>query len=186
MNDSAIHWDRRRAVFLDRDGVINEKLPHDCYVKTAGQFRFLPGAKEALGILSELGFLLVVVTNQRGIARGLMTEQDLKSVHRFMLRELEKSGVTVAGVYTCPHDEFEACSCRKPEPGMIMAAIRELEIDPASSYMVGDSPSDVEAGKRAGTRTVRITEQGDNDADLVFSCLLDFAGYLKGLDGGGE
>jgi D-glycero-D-manno-heptose 1,7-bisphosphate phosphatase len=169
----------RRAVFLDRDGVINVKLPEDMYVRNVSEFEFIAGAIEALSILSALGFCLVVVTNQRGIARGLMSQDDLVRVHQFMIEEMGKSHVQLDGVYCCPHDGSQNCACRKPRPGMLLSAIRDLGIDPALSYMVGDSEKDVIAGKRAAVRSVRIGSEGDPDADLVFLSLLDFALYLR-------
>ncbi|MFC1836247.1 D-glycero-alpha-D-manno-heptose-1,7-bisphosphate 7-phosphatase [Thermodesulfobacteriota bacterium] len=170
---------RRKAIFLDRDGVINHKLPSDCYVSEASQFRLLPGVLEALAVLDELGFTLVVVTNQRGIARGLMTQDDLDRVHDHMLEQFRSRGIEPAAVYHCPHEKYENCSCRKPEPGMLLAAARDLRLDLEASYMVGDSPSDMEAGIRAGTRTVRISEEEDSTAELRFSGLPEFAEYLR-------
>ncbi|MEJ2716479.1 MAG: HAD family hydrolase [Deltaproteobacteria bacterium] len=169
----------RRAIFLDRDGVINRKLPPNHYVGDVGDFHFLPGAIDALAMLRELGFALIVVTNQRGIARGLMTEEDLHQVHDMMQAEILKKNVVLDGIYWCPHEEFENCSCRKPEPGMILRGARDLGIDLRSSYMVGDSPADVEAGRRSGTRTVFIGEDKDADADMIFPRLIDFARYLR-------
>jgi len=170
----------RVAVFLDRDGVINRRFPEIVYVAGPEHFDLLPGVVEALSILRELGFLLVVVTNQRGIARGFMTEEDLNQVHEFMKSELGKSHVFLDAVYFCPHDEDEDCSCRKPKPGMILEAARIMGIDLASSYTVGDSDSDVAAGRTAGTRPVRIGALEDVDADMAFPSLLDFALFLKG------
>lgn len=169
----------RAAVFLDRDGVINRKLPEDHYVSSASEFDFLSGAADGLAILKDLGFVLVVVTNQRGINRGLMTEQDLETVHRHMEAELEKQGVVLDAIYFCPHRKSERCKCRKPEPGMILAAMGDLDIDPSGSYLAGDSRSDVQAGKSVGTKTVRIGEEDDSDADMVFPSLLEFAEFLQ-------
>jgi D-glycero-D-manno-heptose 1,7-bisphosphate phosphatase len=163
---------------LDRDGVINHKLPEDSYVSKVSQFRFLSGAIKALSLLREMGFLLVVVTNQRGIARGLMTEEDLAQVHSHMERELRKSGIILDSIRHCPHENYERCGCRKPEPGMILASAKDLGIDLSKSYMVGDSASDIEAGRRANVRTVRIGFKGDMNADLEFPSLLDFARFL--------
>ena len=180
MAEHAASQPGRKAIFLDRDGVINRKLPEDAYVRNPAEFEFLPGVMEALAVMKDLGFLLVVTTNQRGIGRGLMTDGDLEAVHRHMLSELEKHCVALDGVYYCPHDLFEQCGCRKPEPGMILAACNDLRVDLSRSYMVGDSPSDVAAGQRAGTRTVRIGAAQDGDADMVFVNLLDFAHFLEG------
>ncbi|MBI4965658.1 MAG: HAD family hydrolase [Desulfomonile tiedjei] len=177
----------KKAIFLDRDGVINFKLPENRYVSDKSQFRLIPGVVEAMSILKELGFLLVVITNQRGIARGFMAEEDLAGVHEAMLAQLQAQGVRIDGIYYCPHEEFEGCDCRKPEPGMILSASMDLGIDLAGSFMVGDSPSDVAAGRRAGTRTVRIAAEKDNDADYTFSSLIDFALFArKGRDESGR
>ncbi len=169
-----------QAIFLDRDGVINRKLPEDRYVSEIDEFEFLPGVFEAIACLSRLGYMLIVVTNQRGIARGFMTEADLAQVHEFMQSTLEEKAVRLDGIYYCPHGNGEGCDCRKPEPGLILKAVRDLELEPTSSYMVGDSESDIEAGVRAGTRTVLIGGQGPGKADMAFTTLLDFASYLDG------
>jgi D-glycero-D-manno-heptose 1,7-bisphosphate phosphatase len=169
----------RKAILLDRDGVINVKLPPDQYVCCPAQFEFIPGAIEALGLLRDLGFLLVVVTNQRGIALGCHNKNDLHKVHEYMGRELLKNGVILDAIYYCPHDSIENCECRKPAPGMIIEACADLNIDLANSYMVGDSPSDIAAGRKAGASTVRIGAGEDSEADLTFAGLLDFALFLK-------
>lgn len=179
MNAASINVSLRDAVFLDRDGVINRKLPENCYVSKPSEFEILPGVAEALSILNKLGYLLVMITNQRGIARGFMTTDDLQNVHQYMFDELKKSGLFLDALYFCPHEENEKCSCRKPEPGMLLAASKDLEIALGNSFTVGDSPSDVDAGQRAGTRTVRIAAQKDENADLTFSSLLDFALFLE-------
>lgn len=168
-----------KAVFLDRDGVINRKLPENCYVSEVSQFELLPDVPEALAKLKSLGFLLVLTTNQRGIARKFMTAGHLATVHEFMQRELAAGGAVLDAVYYCPHERDEGCGCRKPEPGMILRAAGDLNIDLAASYMVGDSISDVTAGRRAGTRTVRICGEPDDEADLTFPSLLQFALYLE-------
>lgn len=169
----------RKAIFLDRDGIINAKLPEDNYVASVTDFEFLPEVFDALSMLRKLGYVLIVVTNQRGIARGLMTEADLEIVHEYMHSELNKQGVFVDAVYHCPHEKFELCECRKPEPGMILTAGRDLDIDLPSSYMVGDSSSDTEAGRRAGVRSIRIGDCADENAQAVFASLADFARHLK-------
>lgn len=172
----------RKAIFLDRDGIINRKLPEDNYVRTPSEFHILPDVIGSLSIMRDLGFSLVIVTNQRGIARGIMSETDLACVHQFMTFLLMKSGIELQGIYYCPHDKTDHCECRKPSPGMIIAAAKDLGIDLSLSYMVGDSVSDVEAGRNAGVKSVRISSDRKNgDNELIFPSLMDFARYLKNL-----
>ncbi len=168
----------RKAILLDRDGVINVKLPQDRYVRSPSEFDFVSGSIQALWILRKLGFLLVIITNQRGIALGRHNEEDLEKVHRHMSEELLKNGIELDGIYYCPHDSIAHCQCRKPAPGMIFEACDDLNIDLVNSYMVGDSASDIEAGRKAGSMTVRIGEE-DPQADLSFPTLLDFALFLN-------
>ncbi|MGC8906701.1 MAG: D-glycero-alpha-D-manno-heptose-1,7-bisphosphate 7-phosphatase [Desulfomonilaceae bacterium] len=167
------------AIFLDRDGVLNVKLPEGRYVKTPEELIMLPGAVSALRLLKQLGYLLVVVTNQRGIALGYMDDDDLGRVHELLRERLAAQGVALDGLYYCPHDDEARCDCRKPQSGMLYRASEELGISLAASYMVGDSAKDVEAGKNAGTKTVRISTEHDALADFTFPSLLDFALFLK-------
>jgi len=147
------------AVFVDRDGVINQRLPGD-YVRSWDQFRFLPGARAGLRLLREAGHLLVVVTNQRGIGRGLMSEADLAALHRRMQVELVRAGAGVDAIFHCPHDLGEGCNCRKPKPGMIEQALARFPIDTARSWVVGDSLSDLEAGWAVGIRGILVVPRG--------------------------
>ncbi len=146
-----------RTVFLDRDGVINRKAPKGDYVKRWEEFEFLPGAREALALLTLRGFRTIVVTNQRGIARGLMTEGDLTEIHRRMARELAAVGARLDAIYYCPH-EHGTCACRKPAIGLFERARDAFpDIDFSSAYMIGDSSDDMEAGRRAGCRTILVS-----------------------------
>lgn len=144
----------RRAAFLDRDGVLNED--HG-YVYRNEDFQWLPGAVAAMQRLQRAGFALVVITNQSGIARGLYTLDDLELLHGHMRALLEPQGVTLTGVYACPHHPEAvlpqyrlACDCRKPQPGMLLRAALEHGLDLAASSLFGDKASDIEAGRRAG------------------------------------
>jgi len=167
MTKGAAGWRRRsgdrvvaamRTVFLDRDGVINRKRPDPEYVTCWEEFEFLPGAKEAIGLLKRAGVRLVVVTNQRGIARGRMTETAVQDIHRRMQNELTAGGQGVDAVYYCPHDDGQ-CGCRKPLTGMFLEAQREFpDIDFADSAVAGDSLSDLEPGARLGCRTFLIAD----------------------------
>jgi D-glycero-D-manno-heptose 1,7-bisphosphate phosphatase len=166
----------KRVVFLDRDGVINRQAVAGDYVTRWQDFHFLPGAAEAISLLVRAGWSVIVVTNQRCIAKGLLTIPELETIHRKMLHELRKSGAHVEAVYYCPHEKQPPCTCRKPLPGMLLTAAHERQIDLASSWMIGDSEKDVEAGKRAGCRTVLITSnlQAESEfADLFEPTLLD-------------
>jgi D-glycero-D-manno-heptose 1,7-bisphosphate phosphatase len=148
----------KRAVFLDRDGTINEESE---YLYKVEECRFLPGVKEAVKRLNSAGYLVVVVTNQSGIARGYYSECDLEKLHEHMAKEFAGSGARVDGWYYCPHHpDFPAgeaaCDCRKPLPGMLLAASGELGIDLSSSWMVGDKGADMEAGIAAGCRSILV------------------------------
>lgn len=138
----------RRAVFLDRDGVINRSLVRDGkpYAPTTlGEFEILPGVAEALLRLRSAGFLNLVVTNQPDITTGKQQPEILEAMHARLLAELALDAVRV-----CPHTDAAACACRKPAPGLLLEAAREYDIDLKGSYMVGDRWRDVEAGQRAG------------------------------------
>lgn len=148
--------DRSWTLFLDRDGVINKRLIDD-YVKNIREFEFLPGVQEALAEFAKVFGRIFVVTNQRGIARGLMTEHDLHLVNEYMLAELQKAGGRIDKVYYCPHDRDENCGCRKPAIGMALKAKQDYpEIDFSKAIMIGDSPSDIEFGENAGMRTIYV------------------------------
>jgi D-glycero-D-manno-heptose 1,7-bisphosphate phosphatase len=143
-----------RAIFLDRDGTI----VHDAgYPRSPDQIRFLPDAAESMVRLKALGYKLVLVSNQSGVGRGILTIEEVETVHDHVVSCLEEMGVRLDGSYYCTHAPEEECSCRKPSPEMLLRASRELEIDPVFSFMVGDTDSDVEAGKRAGCRTILLS-----------------------------
>lgn len=142
------------ALFLDRDGVVNVRLPGR-YVTTWDEFAFRPEFLAAAPGLARRFDLIVVVTNQRGIERGHMTEDDLAAIHARMVAEIEAAGGRVDAIYHCPHI---ACEDRKPNPGLFLRAAREHGVDLAASTMVGDQPSDREAAERAGVGTYVAVE----------------------------
>ena len=147
----------RACVFLDRDGVINEKpLPGE-YVTAWEQFRIIPAAVDWIRLFNALDLLVVIVTNQRGIARGLMTINDLEEIHRRMLDDLSAAGAHVDRVLYCPHEEG-SCECRKPKPGLVLRAQSELGIDLSRSIMIGDSDRDEELARCCGLRFVRVDD----------------------------
>lgn len=149
----------RRAVFLDRDGTLNVEKE---YLYRIVDFEFIPGTVEAIRLLNDAGFLVVVVTNQSGVARGYYTEEDVESLHRHIAAELQKSGARVDAWLYCPHHPDGRgsyslpCSCRKPLPGMLKEAARRYDIDLASSVMIGDKLADISAGQAAGCRTILV------------------------------
>jgi D-glycero-D-manno-heptose 1,7-bisphosphate phosphatase len=143
----------RRCVFLDRDGVINAKIEGD-YVRHWSQFEFLPAIADWIRIFNALDFLVIVVTNQRGIALGKMTEADVETIHELMKHELSSRGARIDDIYTCPHGE-ECCDCRKPKPGMIYKARQKWDIDLSGSLLIGDSDSDADLAAACGLRFLR-------------------------------
>ena len=151
---------QRRALFFDRDGIINRRR-FDDYVKRWEEFEFLPDIFSVLGDVVAAGYLPVLITNQRGISRGLMTLEDLMSIHEKMQQELlSRAGAQFGGIYYCPHGNDAGCDCRKPLPGMLHRAADDFDIDLAASWMIGDSESDVEAGLAAGCRAALVAPQG--------------------------
>ncbi|MDR3752037.1 MAG: HAD family hydrolase [Terracidiphilus sp.] len=144
------------TVFLDRDGVLNQKMPEGSYVRSVADFHPLPGVAEAIARLNRAGVRVVVVSNQRGIALGLYIAADVRAIHEAFQKHLEGSGARVDGFYFCPHDKGQ-CNCRKPLPGLFDQAVAEFpQITAASSAMLGDSLSDIEFGRRLGMLTVFI------------------------------
>lgn len=178
----------KKAAFLDRDGVLNRKAPsEDEYVTRWEQMEFLPGAHEAVRLLNEAGYFVVVVTNQRCVAKGLITTSQLDSMHARMRHEFETAGARIDAIYYCPHDVQPPCSCRKPQPGMLLEAARTHHLDLAESWMIGDSKRDVESGKRAGCRTVQLMNDSKSligGANVVASSLLDAVRKLLEIQGG--
>ncbi len=176
------------AIFLDRDGVINKKIEND-YVKSWDEFEFIKGSPEAIAFLRKSCKYLIIVTNQRGIARGLMSIKDLKLIHDKMLNELNEKGASVDGVYSCP--EEEGSNCRKPNIGMAMEAKADFsDIDFSNSLMIGDSRSDLEFGKNLGMKTVWVSavdkelpsELFDLKTNSLFDLVQDWPKYKILLD----
>ena len=147
----------RRCVFLDRDGVINVKQPDGQYVCHWDQFQWIEPTIDWIRLFKALDFLVIVVTNQRAVARGLMTLEQLQNIHQRMVEQLASRGAVIDDVFACPH-EVDACDCRKPRPGMIHAARDRWQIDLAASIMIGDSPSDRELAENCGLRFVEVCD----------------------------
>ena len=179
---SDLQFNHDWTLFLDRDGVINKKRDND-YVKSTNEFEFLPGSLEALALLAKKFRTIVVVTNQQGIGKGLMSESDLTAVHDNMNEQIRANGGRVDAVYFAPWLKSENHPERKPGIGMAEKAKRDFPaIDFNKSIMVGDSLSDVEFGKKAGMKTVligtRVDAIADRTPDFVFPSLLIFASAL--------
>ncbi len=158
-----------RAVFLDRDGTINEEIG---YLFDPDKVCLIPGAAEALVRLKGAGFMLIVISNQSGVARGLFTEDDLHKVNHRLSHLMEAKGAKVDAYYFCPHHprhgEMVECECRKPKTGMATAAAERFGIDLSSSYFVGDKATDIELGKNAGGKTVLVlTGFGNEEKSLL-------------------
>jgi D-glycero-D-manno-heptose 1,7-bisphosphate phosphatase len=150
-----------RYIFLDRDGVLNRKMPEGAYVTGWAQFEWLPGAVEAIARMKRAGLTLILVTNQRGVALGRLTAEQLEHIHREMQIHLARHGAHLDAIYYCPHDEDE-CHCRKPGIGLFEQAMKDFpQANADNSVVIGDSISDIQAGRRLGMRTIFI--QGEPD-----------------------
>jgi D-glycero-D-manno-heptose 1,7-bisphosphate phosphatase len=165
-----------RTIFLDRDGVLNEKMPEGSYVTTWADFRVLAGVPEAIARLNRVGLRVIVVSNQRGIALGLYSASDVVAIHAHLQDVLRANGAHVDAFYFCPHDK-DQCDCRKPLPGMFEQAQRDFpDVAASTSAMIGDSLSDIEFGKRLGMRTVFI----EGGAERRRAGALEAAGLADG------
>lgn len=178
MNLKGLSFTSNWTLFLDRDGVINERIPGG-YVTGWEKFKFLEGVPEALNLLSKIFGRVIIVSNQQGIGKGLMTTEDLIEVDRNMRDEINKAGGWIDASYYSPHLEKDNHPDRKPNPGMGLRAKSDFpEIDFSKSVMVGDTQSDMEFGRKLGMTTVFINEKGKDgqvEADYYFTSLINFA-----------
>lgn len=175
-----------KAVFLDRDGTINADKN---YLYRAEDFEFLPGAVEAMRMLQSHGFLLIIITNQSGIARGYYTENDFLSLTEWMLERLKESGVNIAKVYYCPHlpdakipEYRKICDCRKPETGLFEEAAREFDVDMAKSFAVGDKMRDCSVCEKTECRGFIIGGNSVSPKIRSVSSLLEAAKIITGSE----
>lgn len=169
---------RRRTVFLDRDGVICRN--RDDYVKSWDEFVFIPGALPALARLAQTDLGIVVVTNQSAINRGIVPRMVVEDIHARMVRAIETAGGRVDLVMVCPHRPDEECDCRKPEPGMLLRAAKELGVDLHRSYFVGDAGSDVKAGQAVGCKCYLVlTGRGRSE---LMKCWMNGRGFRVAAD----
>jgi D-glycero-D-manno-heptose 1,7-bisphosphate phosphatase len=151
---------KNTAVFLDRDGTINEEVG---YLDSLDKLKIIPSAYEAIRLINESGMKVVVISNQAGVARGFFTEDFVKVTHEHLQTALRQQGATIDNFYYCPHHPTEGiepyrkdCNCRKPAPGMLLRAVQDLNIDLTRSYLVGDRFNDMEAGKKIGVRGILV------------------------------
>jgi D-glycero-D-manno-heptose 1,7-bisphosphate phosphatase len=165
------------AVFLDRDGTVIEDLD---YPRDPERVRLLGGAADGLRRLRDRGFRLVVVSNQSGIGRGIVTSAQAVAVHQRFIGELAREGVELDAAKYCPHAPWEGCNCRKPKTSLLHEAAGELGLDLPSSFIVGDKPTDVEAGRKAGCRAVLYSPSGDvcDHADHVARSWREVRNYI--------
>jgi histidinol-phosphate phosphatase family protein len=175
-----------KAVFLDRDGVINVDCPD--FAKSWDEFVFTEGIAGVLRALKKMGCLLVLVTNQSCVGRGIIGIEVVESIHAQMQAELEKQGAALDAVYVCPHAPNDGCSCRKPATGSFERAIRELQIDPAQSFMVGDAERDIIAGRRIGLKTILVRtgraknmDRWETKPDKIVESVRDLPAAIKEL-----
>jgi D-glycero-D-manno-heptose 1,7-bisphosphate phosphatase len=190
-----------RAIFLDRDGTINVEVGH---LDHESDLALIEGSAEGIALLKDAGFKIVIVTNQSVIARGRISELELRQIHLALTEVLSASGARFDAIYYCPHHPQEgdgeytmSCDCRKPRPGMLLQASRELEIDLGRSYIVGDRLSDLEAGRAVGCVEILVRtghggwseatlDEGVSRPDYVADDLLDAAGWIMEREGDGS
>jgi D-glycero-D-manno-heptose 1,7-bisphosphate phosphatase len=171
---------KRCCVFFDRDGIVN-RSPGPGYVLDWDAFAFEPAFPRILRAVLDKGYVAVVVTNQRGVALGLMSAETLETIHARMRRALrEEHGLDLLDVLACTHEK-DGCDCRKPAPGMLLAAARRHHLDLAQSWMIGDHARDVEAGRRAGCRTVRVGGADAAGADVHVARLEDLPAVIEAV-----
>ena len=184
MNLSDLHIDKTWTLFLDRDGVINKKIDQD-YVRNQNMFDWIDGSKEAIVSLSKMFGKIIVITNQQGIGKGLMTKNDLNFIHDYMKNEIEKSGGRIDAIYFSPHLKEEYNEFRKPGIGMpLKAKVDFPEIDFNKSIMVGDSVSDMEMAEKLRFKKVWIGNKNSDylNADFYFKSLLDFSKSITKIE----
>lgn len=150
---------REPAIILDRDGVLNKKAPKAQYICSWDDWQWIDGSREAIGLLADAGYRVMIVTNQAGIARGFMDEAGLKDIHNRMKMEIIEKNGKIARIYCCPHGWDDECLCRKPKPGMLFEAQRDFHLDLSRVYFIGDDERDLQAGQAAGCKTLLVSDE---------------------------
>lgn len=171
----------RGVIFLDRDGVINRRMPVHCHVLSPEDLVILPGVCEALSMINEAGYLSVIITNQRCISLGTLDIEGFSRINDKMLQEFAESGAFIDALYYCPHGDDDGCSCRKPKPGLLEEAQQDLlsygiTVDKTRSWMIGDDDGDIIAGQSFGVNTIKLGESLPDLLTAVRSILADNKG----------
>ena len=171
----------RRVLLIDRDGLINVRPPQACYIERPEDVRFIDANVAALVTLAAEGFKFIIISNQAGIGRGVLTADDVRRVNAFIVKGLADAGVEVIDVYMCQHSWDAGCTCRKPKPGMLTRAARERHLYLPKTVCVGDDERDVEAGNAAGTQTILVSDQLETDAGPTLGVYRDLVAALPAL-----
>lgn len=180
---------QRRAIFLDRDGTINEDVG---YLSDIRNLKIIPGTKEAVDLLRKEGFLIFIITNQSGLARGFFTHGDVERIH-----DRIKDVFPFDGIYYCPHHPGEDCPCRKPKPKMALDAADKFRVDLEQSYLIGDALSDLEMGQRAGCQSILVLtgkgketkaslQEGSPPVEFIARDILEAAKWIVKTDRKGD
>lgn len=168
-----------KVIFLDRDGVINRDPGFGGYVTSWEMFEFLPGALKALKKLNQAGFEVIVISNQAGVSKGLYTQQELERLTKNMLQEIERAGGKIRAVHYCRHQDSDNCNCRKPKTGLLTQAVKDLEVNFADTFFVGDNRRDILAAKAVGAKSIFVLsgnttlEKLDVKPDFIAKNLLE-------------
>jgi D-glycero-D-manno-heptose 1,7-bisphosphate phosphatase len=171
-----------KAVFLDRDGTISVGEPHYARIDSIDKLELLPTVMDALHLLSNLDYGIFIVTNQAGIAEGLISETEFERINQRLLDMIAPSGIRILKSYHCPHSKDVGCKCQKPKPGMLLAASKEFDIALQASWMIGDRMTDVATGINAGTKSILVqsgaAQINTGVADYIADNLLDAIAYI--------
>lgn len=171
-----------KAIFLDRDGTVNAGIPFHERVDSVDKVLLLPNALEGLKLLATLDYLFFFVTNQAGLAEGLISRADFDEINNEVIRQINPSGINISETFVCPHGEGADCECRKPKPKLLKDAATQYDIDLSNSWIIGDRLTDIQTGRNAGTKTI-LVQTGiiveSEDADYVASDLLEAAKYIS-------
>ena len=177
-----------KAIFLDRDGVIN-KYPGDTkYVTSPKEFKFLPGVKKAICLLSRFKYSIFIISNQAGVAKGIYSQQTLDSINNRMFKEFKKVNARIAGVYYCTHHSDANCSCRKPRIGLVKSAVKGKDINLKKTFFVGDTMRDIHTAKAAGCKSILVlsgkeklsnSRNWDAKPDYVFKDLFEAVRFIR-------